>query len=64
MSKELDQAKQSKIGLENINHPKVLKRAETFNNIGSIKSEKQRTDTDSIEHKFSWEAVTSMLEIN
>ena len=47
VSKELEQTKHAKKGLEHINHQKVLKRdaTELFNEIERIKSEKESTDT-------------------
>ena len=64
MSKELEQTKHAKKGLDHINHNKVLKRAELFNEIERIKSEKYSTAIDTIELKSTSEAVTRRLSIN
>ena len=64
MSKELEQAKHAKKGLQHINHHKVFKRAEFLDNIERIKSEKQITDTESMEQKYTSEAVMTRLERN
>ena len=45
--------KHAKKGLERINRHKMLKRVEIFNKIERIKSEKENTDTEAIEQKFT-----------
>ena len=64
MSKELEHTKQSKKGVDHINHRKVLKIVELLSKIERINSEKDSTDTEAIEYKYTSESVMRRLERN
>ena len=58
----MEQTKHTKKGLEHINHYKVLKIAELFNEIERINSKKDRTDIEATEQKSISIAVLGRLE--
>ena len=60
----MEQTKHTKKGLEHINHQKVLKIAEFFNEIERINSKKDSTDIYSTEQKSTSIAVLRRLERN
>ena len=62
VSKELESTKHSKKGLKHINHHKVLKKIEIFNEIERIKSEKDSTDTEAIQKKYTSKTVTGRFK--